>query len=123
MACSPVCLPLSPRPAAGSISARHVVLPPCTAGTVALQRCDDDFQALQLELCDLQRSTFATGKTAPDVAAHDRTIAALRADVLQARREADAFGAALEAPVACPDRWRVLPGELCVLGMGGSEAE
>ena len=33
------------------------------------------------------------------------------AQVLRARQEAEVFGAALEAPLECGERWRVLPGK------------
>ena len=79
---------------------------------MALQQCDDDMRLLQLEVAKLQRSMFATHKTAPDSVAYDRQIAALKAEVLRARREADAFGSALELPSECAERWRVLPGKL-----------
>lgn len=82
------------------------------AGTVALQRCDDDMRLLRLEVAELQRRLSTTHKAAPDVASHDRQIAALKADVLRARKEAEALGDALEAPRDCRDRWRVLPGKL-----------
>lgn len=82
------------------------------AGTVALQRCDDDMRLLQLEVAELQRSLFATHKTAPSVVSYDRQIAALKADVLRARKEADAFGAALESPQESRARLRMLPGKL-----------
>lgn len=87
-------------------------LPPPGAGTVALQRCDDDMRLLQLEVAELQRRLSATHKTAPDVVSYDRQIAALKADVLRARREAEGLGAALEAPRDCRDSWRMLPGKL-----------
>ncbi|KAL4432605.1 hypothetical protein ABPG77_000542 [Micractinium sp. CCAP 211/92] len=82
------------------------------SGTLALQRCDDDMRLLQLEVAELQRSLSVTHKTAPDVVSYDRQIAALKADVLRARNEAEGLGAALEAPAECRDRWRVLPGRL-----------
>lgn len=86
--------------------------PPPAAGTVALQRCDDDMRLLRLEVAELQRSLSVTHKTAPDVVSYDRQIAALKADVLRARNEAEGLGAALETPAECRDRWRVLPGRL-----------
>lgn len=49
-------------------------------------------------LCPLQ-------KTAPDVAVYDRNIAALKAEVLRARREAEQVAATLEDPKLAPDRW------------------
>ncbi|KAL4436789.1 hypothetical protein ABPG75_003928 [Micractinium tetrahymenae] len=81
-------------------------------GTVALQRCDDDMRLLQLEVAELQRKLSATHKTAPDVVSYDRQIAALKADVLRARKEAETLGAALESPKESMERWRVLPGKL-----------
>ncbi|PRW58036.1 coiled-coil domain-containing 146-like [Chlorella sorokiniana] len=83
-------------------------------GTLALQQCDDDMRVLQLEVGELQRRLHATHKTAPDVVAYDRQIASLKAEVLRARKEAETFGAALESPKDCPDRWRVLPGKIPV---------
>ena len=79
---------------------------------MALQQCDDDMRLLQLEVAELQRRMFAIHKTTPDSVAYDRQIAALKAEVLRARREADAFGSALESPSECAERWRVLPGKL-----------
>lgn len=51
----------------------RVLLP---AGTLALQRCDDDMRLLQLEVGELQRRVFATHKTAPDVVSYDRQVCA-----------------------------------------------
>ena len=79
---------------------------------MALQKCGDDMRLLQLEVGELQRRLFATHKTAPDVVAYDRQIAALKAEVMRARAEAEGLGAALESPKECGERWRVLGGKL-----------
>ena len=89
--------------------ARHTPRP---AGAVALQQCGDDMRVLQLEAAELQRRVGATHRTAPNVGAHDRQVAALKADVLRAHREAEGLGAALESPGDSAERWRVLPGVL-----------
>lgn len=47
----------------------------------------------------------APQKTAPDVAQYDRGIAALKAEVFKARREAEALSTTLEDPKLTPDRW------------------
>lgn len=81
-------------------------------GAAALARCDDEVRALSLQAGELQRRLFATHKTAPDVSRYDRTVAGLKAELLAARREAEALGAALESPVAAPGRLRLLPGKV-----------
>eukprot|EP00887_Chlorella_sp_A99_P007989 scaffold12.g7989.t1 len=81
-------------------------------GAAALARCEDEMRVLGLEAAELQRRLFASHKTAPDVPRYDRSVARLKAELLQARREAEALGAELESPKASLERWRLLPGRL-----------
>lgn len=69
-----------------------------------MQQAGDDARALQLEAEELQRRLAATHKTAPDVVAYDRQIAALKADVLRARRQVllGGMGWLMAAAVAKP---------------------
>jgi hypothetical protein len=49
-------------------------------------------------------SAMHVQKTAPDVAAYDRGIAALKAEVFRARREAEQLSVTLEDPSLTPGR-------------------
>ena len=80
-------------------------------GAQALLRCEDEMRVLSLEAAELQRRLFATHKTAPDVPRYDRSVARLKTELLQARREVEELGAVLESPKATTGRWRLLPGK------------
>ncbi len=89
---------------AGANSARNAPLPHATqaelaaSGTLALLGRDDEVRVLRIEVAELQRSADVARRLLPRIPLLDQDVARLQADLLAARREAEALSLALENP-------------------------